>query len=52
MNCDIKRLDLKGDRILVKQLNDVNKVGTFYIPDSVIDRKKKRRRSSNTRGQN
>jgi co-chaperonin GroES (HSP10) len=39
----IAQLDIKGDRVLVKQLSDSDKVGSFYIPDSVAKRREKRR---------
>lgn len=40
---DVMKLEVKGDRILVKQMPYENKVGAFYIPQSVVDRKSKRR---------
>lgn len=46
MELDITKIALKGDRVLVKQLADSDKVGAFFVPDSVIDRKKKRRKDA------
>ena len=41
---DIKNIQVRGDRVLVKMLEDVDKVGSFYVPESVLERKKKRRK--------
>jgi co-chaperonin GroES (HSP10) len=39
----LKDLQVRGDRVLVKQLKFEEKVGTFYVPESVRTRKEKRR---------
>ena len=43
---DITKLKIKGDRVLVKQLKFEDKIGSFIIPDSVKERKLKRRADS------
>lgn len=43
LNSTLDKLQIKGDRVLVKQLGYEEKVGSFYVPDSVRDRKAKRR---------
>jgi len=42
----IDTLVLKGDRVLVKQVKSEEKVGSFYIPESVMARREKRRRDA------
>lgn len=43
MDFNIENVQVKGDRVLVKQIKDEEKKGSFYVPDSVIERKSKRR---------
>jgi co-chaperonin GroES (HSP10) len=43
MDVTIEKIELRGDRILVKQLKYDEKVGSFYVPESVRSRKEKRR---------
>lgn len=39
----IDKLALKGDRVLVKQLPHSEKIGSFFVPETVAFRKTKRR---------
>ena len=43
MELDITKVQIKGDRVLVKKLAFEEKVGSFYVPESVRSRKEKRR---------
>lgn len=40
---NINKIAVKGDRVLVKQLHEKDKIGSFFIPESVTTRKEKRR---------
>jgi co-chaperonin GroES (HSP10) len=40
---DTTKIEVKGDRVLVKQLKFTEKIGSFIVPDSVKERKLKRR---------
>lgn len=42
----IDKLEVRGDRVIVKQLKFADKVGSLYVPESVISRKSKRRADS------
>ena len=46
MDFNIENVALKGDRILVKQIKTDDKIGTFYLPESVKARKDKRRKDA------
>lgn len=43
LTMNLEDIKIKGDRVLVKQLKYDDKVGKFYVPESVIARKAKRR---------
>ena len=43
MELDIEKIQIKGDRVLVKKLAFEEKIGSFYVPESVRSRKEKRR---------
>ena len=43
MNIELEKIDIKGDRVLVKKIAFEEKVGSFYVPESVRARKEKRR---------
>ena len=43
MELNIEKVQIKGDRVLVKQLKFQDKIGSFHIPESVQSRKAKRR---------
>ena len=40
---DLMKMEVRGDRVLVKQCRYEDKVGAIFIPESVVDRKAKRR---------
>jgi co-chaperonin GroES (HSP10) len=46
MSHNPENIKIMGDRILVKQLKYDEKVGSFYVPENVRDRKLKRRKDA------
>ena len=40
---NVKTIEIKGDRVLVKKLKFEEKIGSFIVPESVRARKEKRR---------
>ena len=43
LTMDLNKLQVRGDRVLVKQLKFEDKIGSFIIPESVRSRKENRR---------